>query len=122
MLSLVTPHLQLNSILELKIDRLRSLGLDGLLLSPQDAAVGTDARRMAVLDRCHLFSRRDTADGNWCSRRVHCADLHCTEQMATIFSKGGSAKQQSSENSRCSRPVFRLNCARVREEDPRGDR
>ena len=32
MLSLVTPHLQLNSILELKIDRLRSLGLDGLLL------------------------------------------------------------------------------------------
>jgi len=32
MLSLVTPHLQLESILELKIERLRSLGLDGLLL------------------------------------------------------------------------------------------
>jgi HAD superfamily phosphatase (TIGR01668 family) len=32
MLSLVTPHLQLESLLELKIDRLRSLGLDGLLL------------------------------------------------------------------------------------------
>ena len=32
MLSLVTPHLQLESILELKIDRLRSLGLSGLLL------------------------------------------------------------------------------------------
>jgi hypothetical protein len=32
MLSLVTPHLQLESILELKIDHLRSLGLSGLLL------------------------------------------------------------------------------------------
>lgn len=32
MLSLITPHLQLESILELGIDRVRSLGLDGLLL------------------------------------------------------------------------------------------
>ena len=32
MLSLITPHLQLESVLELKIDRLHSLGLDGLLL------------------------------------------------------------------------------------------
>jgi HAD superfamily phosphatase (TIGR01668 family) len=32
MLSLVTPHMQLECILELKIEALRSLGLDGLLL------------------------------------------------------------------------------------------
>lgn len=32
MLSLVTPHLQVDNVLELKAERLRALGLDGLLL------------------------------------------------------------------------------------------
>ena len=32
MLSLITPHLQIENVLELKTDRLRSLGFDGLLL------------------------------------------------------------------------------------------